>query len=82
VTLDFIRPGKPTENGFIEAFNAKVRDECLSMHWFKNPANAKILIKEFRREYKEVRPHSSLGQLTPAAFKQRLSTTSPDMAIS
>lgn len=70
-----IDPGKPWENGSNESFNGKFRDECLSMHWFKDRTDAKILIENFRREYNEVRPHSSLGQLTPAQLKQNLPTT-------
>jgi putative transposase len=70
-----IDPGKPWQNGSNESFNGKFRDECLSMQWFKNRIDAKILIEQFRREYNEVRPHSSLGQLTPQQFKQTLSTT-------
>lgn len=76
-----IDPGKPWQNGSNESFNGKFRDECLSMQWFKNRIDAKILIEEFRRQYNEVRPHSSLGQLTPAEFKQTLSTTEPKRAI-
>lgn len=70
-----IDPGKPWQNGSNESFNGKFRDECLSMQWFKNRIDAKILIEQFRREYNEIRPHSSLGQLTPQQFKQTLSTT-------
>lgn len=78
-----IDPGKPWQNGANESFNGKFRDECLSMEWFRNRIDAKIVIEQFRRQYNEVRPHSSLGQLTPAAFKQRLlSTNSPEPAIS
>ncbi len=76
-----IDPGKPWQNGANESFNGKFRDECLSMQWFKNRIDAKILIEQFRREYNEVRPHSSLDNLTPKQFKQRLSTTSPEGAI-
>ena len=72
-----IDPGKPWQNGSNESFNGKFRDECLSLQWFKNRIDAKILIEMFRREYNEIRPHSSLGQLTPIQFKQTLSTTSP-----
>jgi len=75
-----IDPGKPWQNGSNESFNGKFRDECLSMQWFKNRIDAKILIEEFRREYNEVRPHSSLGQLTPLQFKQTLSTTTVEAA--
>jgi putative transposase len=76
-----IDPGKPWQNGSNESFNGKFRDECLGMQWFKNRLDAKILIEQFRREYNEVRPHSSLANLTPVEFKQRLSTTSPESAI-
>ena len=78
-----IDPGKPWQNGNNESFNGKFRDECLSMEWFRNRIDAKIVIEQFRRQYNEVRPHSSLGQLTPVEFKQQLSvTTNPEMAIS
>ena len=77
-----IDPGKPWQNGSNESFNGKFRDECLGMQWFKNRIDAKILIEEFRRQFNEVRPHSSLGQLTPAEFKQKLLTMSPEPAIS
>jgi putative transposase len=68
-----IDPGKPWQNGSNESFNGKFRDECLSMQWFKNRIDAKVIIEEFRRSYNEVRPHSSLGQLTPLEFKRKLS---------
>ena len=78
-----IAPGKPWQNGNNESFNGKFRDECLSMEWFRNRIDAKITIEQFRRQYNEVRPHSSLGNLTPAEFKQQLSTTTnPEAAIS
>jgi putative transposase len=78
-----IDPGKPWQNGSNESFNGKFRDECLSMEWFRNRIDAKIVIEQFRRQFNEVRPHSSLGQLTPAEFKQQLSvTTNPEKAIS
>lgn len=70
-----IDPGKPWQNGSNESFNGKFRDECLSLQWFKNRIDANILIEQFRREYNEIRPHSSLGQLTSLQFKQTLSTT-------
>ncbi len=68
-------------NGMNESFNGKFRDECLNMQWFKNRIDAKILIEEFRRQFNETRPHSSLGNLTPAEFKRRLSITNPETAI-
>jgi putative transposase len=78
-----IDPGKPWQNGTNESFNGKFRDECLSMEWFRNRIDAKITIEQFRRQYNEVRPHSSLGQMTPVEFKQKLSSTkNPELAIS
>jgi putative transposase len=78
-----IDPGKPWQNASNESFNGKFRDECLSMEWFRNRMDAKIVIDEVRRQYNEVRPHSSLGQFTPAEFKQQLgSTTNTEKAIS
>jgi putative transposase len=82
IDIACIDPGKPWQNGSNESFNGKFRDECLSMQWFKNRIDAKILIEEFRRQFNEIRPHSSLGQLTPEQFKQTLSTTNPQRAIS
>jgi putative transposase len=77
-----IDPGKPWQNGSNESFNGKFRDECLSMQWFKNRIDAKILIEEFRRQFNEVRPHSSLAQLTPIQFKRSISTNYLEKAIS
>jgi putative transposase len=78
-----IDPGKPWQNGTNESFNGKFRDECLSMEWFRNRIDAKITIEHFRRQFKKIRPHSSLGQLTPVEFKQKLSSTKkPELAIS
>ena len=76
-----IDPGKPWQNGLNESFNGKFRDECLSMEWFKNRIDAKIVIEGYRCHYNEVRPHSSLGQLTPMEFKTTLSITDPSGAI-
>jgi putative transposase len=63
-----IEPGKPWQNGVGESFNGKFRDECLSLEWFRSRAEAKVVIEAWRRHYNEVRPHSTLGYLTPAAF--------------
>lgn len=68
VTLQFIRPGKPIENAFAESFNGKFRDECLNEHWFTGLNDARFTIEAWRRDYNHVRPHSSLGGLTPAEF--------------
>ena len=69
-----IDPGKPWQNGVTESFNGKFRDECLSLEWFRSRAEAKVVIETWRRHFNEVRPHSSLGYLTPAAFAARLRT--------
>lgn len=63
-----IEPGKPWQNGVAESFNGKFRDECLSLEWFRSRAEAKVIIETWRRHYNQVRPHSSLGYLTPDAF--------------
>ena len=71
VTLHFIEPGKPNQNAFIESFNRSFRDECLNDNWFINLADATRKIEKWRQEYNRFRPHSSLGDLTPAAFVAR-----------
>src|SRR3954452_17850010 len=65
----FIDPGKPWQNGADESFNGKFRDQHLLLQWFRNRADAKVSIEEWRRHYNEVRPHSSLGYRTPLEFK-------------
>lgn len=68
VQLDFIRPGKPVENAFIESFNGRLRDECLNVHQFASLAEAQHIIESWRLDYNARRPHSSLGHLTPNEF--------------
>jgi putative transposase len=63
-------PGKPWQNGADESFNGKLRDECLSVEWFRSRTEAAVIIEAWRRHYNEVRPHSSLNYLTPHEFKQ------------
>jgi putative transposase len=72
VTLDFSRPGKPTDNAFIESFNGRVRQECLNQHWFLSLADASEKIEGWRIDYNTVRPHSSLGDRTPKEFAASL----------
>ena len=67
VRLDFIRPGKPVENAFIESFNGKLRDECLNSHVFASVAEAQVVLDAWREDYNLVRPHSALQDRTPAA---------------
>ena len=71
VEIDFSRPGTPTDNAFIEAFNARLRAECLNASWFLSLADARDRIEEWRVHYNEERPHSALGNLTPQAFAQQ-----------
>ena len=68
VKLDFSRPGKPTDNAFIESFNGKFRTECLNQHWFMSLEDAQQQFDQWRTDYNEVRPHSSLGHRTPSEF--------------
>ena len=66
-----IQPGRPMQNGYIESFNGKFRDECLNEHWFQTLSQARSEIAIWRQDYNEVRPHSSLGRIPPAEFAQR-----------
>ena len=68
IATALIDPGKPWQNGATESFNGKFRDECLSLEWFRSRGEAKVLIEAWRKHFNTVRPHSSLGYLTPAAF--------------
>jgi len=75
VEIKLIQPGKPTQNGFIESFNGRFRDECLNEHWFQDLHHARDVIAEWRRDYNERRPHSSLGYLTPSEFAEQFRAT-------
>jgi putative transposase len=77
VTLDFSRPGKPTDNAFIEAFNGRLRAECLNTHWFLSLADAREKLECWRRDYNEVRPHGAIGNKPPAALLHCVGATSP-----
>jgi putative transposase len=66
-----IQPGRPMQNGYIESFNGKFRDECLNEQWFQSLPQARECIAEWRKDYNEVRPHSSLGRIPPAQFAQQ-----------
>ena len=68
VRIDFSRPGKPTDNAFIETFNGSFRDECLNVHWFDTIAQARREIEAWRNEYNEGRPHAALGYLSPSEY--------------
>ena len=70
VELQFIDPGKPIQNAFIESFNSRFRDECLNAHWFTSLADAQLLIEAWRIDYNQCRPHSALGYQTPEEVHQ------------
>ena len=73
-----IDPGRPWQNGTDESFNGKFRDECLSMEWFRSRSEATAIIETWRRHYNEVRPHSSLGYLTPHEFSKQQEQSAPN----
>lgn len=68
VELRLIQPGKPTQNGFIESFNGRFRDECLNENWFSDIGHAKRIINDWRQGYNEHRPHSALNYQTQSEF--------------
>lgn len=71
VKLNFIQPGKPTQNAFVESLNGKFRDTCLNQHWFRTIEEARYEIDQWRYHYNHERPHSSLDYLTPVAFASK-----------
>jgi hypothetical protein len=68
VQLDFIRPGRPVENGYIESFNGRLRDECLNVHVFFTLADVREKLEQWREDYNQVRPHSALADTSPQVF--------------
>jgi len=70
ILLDYIDPGKPMQNAFVESFNGKFRDECLNEHWFLDIAEAQHEIELWRTDYNTERPHSSLQYKTPAEVRK------------
>ena len=75
VRLDFSRPGKPTDNAAIESFHNSFRRECLTQHYFIDISNAQESIEQYRSEYNNDRPHSSLGNMSPAHFRATVAST-------
>jgi len=72
VELKLIQAGKPTQNAFVESFNGKLRDECLNEHWFHSIEHARAILRQWRHDYNEHRPHSMLGYQTPAEKAEQL----------
>jgi putative transposase len=77
VVHDFSRPGKPTDNSFIESFNGKFRAECLNAHWFMSLDDARLKMEDWRREYNEERPHGAIGNKVPISLINSGRATSP-----
>lgn len=77
VILDFSRPGKPTDNAYIEAFNGRFRAECLNAHWFLTLDDARQKIEDWRNYYNEVRPHGSIGHKAPISLQNHVGASSP-----
>jgi putative transposase len=75
VKIDFSRPGKPTDNAYVESFNGTLRAECLDAHWFTDPTEAAQLIEAWRHEYNESRPHRALGERTPNEFARQIAAS-------
>jgi putative transposase len=75
VKIDFSRPGKPTDNAFVESFNGTLRAECLDTHWFETMTEAKENIEVWRQEYNETRPHRALGERTPNEFTKGIAAS-------
>jgi putative transposase len=80
VILDFSRPGKPTDNAFIEAFNSKFRSECLNAQWFMSLDDARSKMEDWRRYYNEERLHSGIGQIAPILLHNSGGASSPSLA--
>ena len=72
VQLDFSRPGKPTDNGFVESFNGSLRDECLNVHWFESLDEANAIIEAWAVDYNESRPHTALEGQAPRELAEWL----------
>ena len=70
IRLHFIDPGKPNQNAYVESFNGRFRDECLNEHWFLSLPHARQIVEAWRVDYNAVRPHSSLGNVSPTEFEQ------------
>lgn len=68
ISLKLIQPGRPMQNGYVESFNGKFRDECLNEHWFSTLAEARAIVATWRQDYNQTRPHSSIDYLTPAEY--------------
>jgi putative transposase len=80
--LNYIRPGKPIENAYVESFNGRLRDECLNENWFLSLKHARSVIEEWRKDYNEARPHGSLEGLTPQEYLENNGVIYPQLVLS
>lgn len=81
VEVIYIEPGKPTQNGHIESFNGRFRDECLNVSWFENLFDARRKVEQWRLDYNTARPHSALGYKTPEEFERSAASPSSSLII-
>jgi putative transposase len=81
VALDFIQPGKPVQNAIVESFNGRMRDELLNQHWWRTLEEARRAVALYREDYNQVRPHSGLGNQTPAEFAAALRSLDLGVAV-
>ena len=80
VSMDFTRPGKPTDNGHVKSFNGRLREECLNTRWFGSIDEAQREIDAWRKDYNETRPHRTLGGLTPSEYAAKAANASRKLA--
>jgi putative transposase len=79
--LNYIRPGKPIENAYVESFNGRLRDECLNENWFLSLKHAREIIETWRKDYNEARPHGSLEGLTPQEYLENNGVLYPQLVL-
>lgn len=79
VQIDFSRPGKPTDNCFVETFNGSLRDECLNVHWFESLEDARVKIEAWRIDYNDTRPHQGLKEMTPTEYALKSRSVKSEM---
>ena len=81
VGIAFSRPGKPTDNAFVESFNGSFRAECLNAHWFASLTETRQIVETWRREYNESRPHRALGERTPNEFANGIAASRDSIEV-
>jgi putative transposase len=79
--IDFSRPGKPTDNCFIESFNGSLRDECLNVNWFETIDEARVKIEPWRVDYNESRPHQGLNDMAPIEYARKMASRAVEQSV-